>query len=512
MKVILAGYNLDRESINEIKKILTEIKLFLESKEKTEQEKDLLLKIKELLEKDNLTPETISAAYARISRDPRAVNELRRIAREEVEKARKSNENIIFGLGHSSIAEHAVFNLDIIGISRYAVEEIEKFRLCSFTEKSQRYVLFENDYTIPEELKGSSLLQPFKETIELQNRAYHTFFKKLKEYFYEKYSEKIADSKEKSKIENLAKEDARYCISLATQTQLGATINARNLELMIRRFLSNSISEIRELGEKIFQEIQGIAPSVIKYTQPTEYFKRTYPELREKAKEIIKNLKLEYKSENSEDVKLISWTEQGEDIITASLLHSSTQKSMDECLFLARAMSREQKKDFIKTSFKYMKSYDAVLREFENVEFLFELVVSASCFAQLKRHRMATIIKQDYNPELGFVIPSSIKDCGLEKDFCELIEKTNEIFYKIKKYNPLIAPYILTNSHKRRVLLKVNARELYHIARLRMDKEAQWEIREKAEKIIELAKEKMPDIFMLACGKDKFEEEYKKLF
>jgi len=110
------------------------------------------------------------------------------------------------------------------------------------------------------------------------------------------------------------------------------------------------------------------------------------------------------------------------------------------------------------------------------------------------------------------MIPSSIKDCGLEKDFCELIEKTNEIFYKIKKYNPLIAPYILTNSHKRRILLKVNARELYHIARLRADKEAQWEIREKAKKIIELAKEKMPNIFMLACGKDKFEEEYKKLF
>ena len=516
MKVILAGYNLDRESINEIKKILKEIRLFLESKKKAEQEKDLLLKIKELLEKDNLTPETISAAYARISRDPRPVNELRRIAREEVEKARKSNVNIIFGLGHSSIAEHAVFNLDIIGISRYAVEEIEKFRLCSFTEKSQRYVLFENDYTIPEELKGSSLLQPFKETIELQNRAYHTFFKKLKEYFYEKYSEKIADSKEKSKIENLAKEDARYCISLATQTQLGATINARNLELMIRRFLSNPISEIRELGEKIFQEIQGIAPSVIKYTQPTEYFKKTYPELKEKAQEIIKNLELEYRSKNSgdnfEDVKLISWTEQGEDIITASLLHSSTQKSMDECFFLARTMSREQKKDFIKTSFKYIKSYDAVLREFENVEFLFELAVSASCFAQLKRHRMATIIKQDYNPELGFVIPFSIKDCGLEREFNKVIEETNKTYYKIKKYNSLIAPYILTNSHKRRVLLKVNARELYHIARLRMDKEAQWEIREKAEKIIELAKEKMPDIFMLACGKDKFEEEYKKLF
>jgi len=31
------------------------------------------------------------------------------------------------------------------------VEEIEKFRLCSFTEKSQRYVLFNKDFVVPEE-------------------------------------------------------------------------------------------------------------------------------------------------------------------------------------------------------------------------------------------------------------------------------------------------------------------------------------------------------------------------
>jgi len=512
LKVILAGYNLDRESIREFKEILVEIKSYLENKSRTKKEEDLLLKVSELIERDNLTPETISAAYARISRDPRVVNELRQIARKEVEKARKSNVNIIFGLGHSSIAEHAVFNLDIIGISRYVVEEIEKFRLCSFTEKSQRYILFKDDYTIPEEIVNTSLLPLFKETIKLQNNSYKIFFQKLKEYFYNKYPERVKDDKEKIYLENLAKEDARYCISLATQTQLGATINARNLELMIRRFLSNPLSEIRTLGEKIYKEVKDIAPSVIKYTQPSEYFQRTYPELRKKSQEIVKSLKLEIKSENFEDVKLISYSEQGENIIIASLLHSSTQKSMNECLSLARAMNNKQKKEFIKIAFKYMKSYDAVLREFENTDLLFELIVSATCFAQLKRHRIATLLKQDYDLELGFVIPPSIIECGLKKEFKKIIEKTNKTFYEIKKHNPLAAPYILTNSHQRRVLLKVNARELYHISRLRADKEAQWEIRDKANKMIKLVKEKFPLIFLLACGKDKFEEEYNKLF
>ncbi|MCD6378960.1 thymidylate synthase (FAD), partial [bacterium] len=48
---------------------------------------------------ESFTPEIISASYARISRDPRNIPELRKEAREAVKKARKSNEKIIFGLG-----------------------------------------------------------------------------------------------------------------------------------------------------------------------------------------------------------------------------------------------------------------------------------------------------------------------------------------------------------------------------------------------------------------------------
>ena len=58
---------------------------------------------------DHFTPETLSAAYARISRNPAPIPELRDKARKEVDKARRSNQAIIFGLGHSSVAEHAVF-------------------------------------------------------------------------------------------------------------------------------------------------------------------------------------------------------------------------------------------------------------------------------------------------------------------------------------------------------------------------------------------------------------------
>ena len=159
MKILLAGYNLDFDLIREMK------------------DKSGL--------KQDLTPETISAAYARISRSPKPVNELREISREEVDKARQSNRNIVFEMGHSSVAEHAVFNIDVIGVSRLLVEEIEKFRLCSFTEKSQRYVLFNKDFVIPEEIKQGDLTELFTDTVQMQNEYYHTLYENLRPYIFD---------------------------------------------------------------------------------------------------------------------------------------------------------------------------------------------------------------------------------------------------------------------------------------------------------------------------------------
>ena len=123
------------------------------------------------------------------------IDELRAIARVEVEKARKSNQNIIFGYGHSSVAEHASFNIDVIGVSRYAVEEIQKFRLLAYTEKSQRYILLEDDFVIPEEIKNAGLKNLFVRTIKAQNACYHALYEKLRPWVFDQNPELAAKEK-----------------------------------------------------------------------------------------------------------------------------------------------------------------------------------------------------------------------------------------------------------------------------------------------------------------------------
>ena len=159
-----------------------------------------------------------------------------------------------------------------------------------------------------------------------------------------------------------------------------------------------------------------------------------------------------------------------------------------------------------------MEFYDAVSREFEYVNLIFELIVSASCFAQLKRHRIATITLQPYSPAHGITIPELITENGYENLFREMIEETENLFYKIAGMNPDAAPYVLTNAHRRRLLVGMNARSLYHFSRLREDKHAQWDIRNMAVKMLEYAKKTLPLTFLLACGKHQYHEVYQKIF
>ena len=163
-------------------------------------------------------------------------------------------------------------------------------------------------------------------------------------------------------------------------------------------------------------------------------------------------------------------------------------------------------------AFERMEFYDFPLREFEHADLVYDLVVSASCFAQLKRHRMATLTWQRYDPALGVTVPPSVREVGAEKDFLSVVDRTDETHAVLAKAVGPAADYVLTNAHRRRALLKLNVRELYHISRLRQDATAQWEIREIAAEMSRLAAKAMPLSCLLLGGKDAYPGIYARVF
>ncbi len=505
LRVHLAGHNIDVNALGEIQEILNSV---LREAGSAEHWSDVELRrfiaelyraSEESISKQALTPEILSAAYARISRDPKSIPELRRAAREGISRARKSNEMIIFGLGHASVSEHAALNFDILDLSRLAAEELQSHRLLSFTEKSQRYITASDDFILPEELKETKWETRLPSEIKARFENYREFFKILLEKIVAEEGE-APDKKTRTEQETRAKEDARYLLPLATTTQMGMSLNARSLEYVLRDCAGHELTEMRQLGKKLCEVARSLAPSLIKYIEA-----RSFP--RQNRSHIAQDYPEHVRSEPAQmmtapQVSFINATEQGEQVVADAIaFHTGAQLE-----------AKDVSPPFWREVFRGMTEHDAAPREFELATLQFQVKVSACCYGQLKRHRMATLLPAPYHPDDGFMLPPSFAEAGLAEKFEQAARQAANASRDLAKEVPTIAPYLLTNAHIRRIQLQVNARELYHIARLRQDKHAQWEIRQVADLMVAHARRLWPNLMALACGKDTFEERYNQLF
>jgi flavin-dependent thymidylate synthase len=472
------------------------------------------------------TPESLSAAYARISRSPDPVPVLRERAREEVQKARASNRTIVFGLGHHSVAEHAVLNFDILGCSRLAIEALEWHRLCSYTEKSQRYITLDGDFVVPAELEAAEV-RTLTDLVGEQNRCYADLLPVLHRYQQELHPEMLEARRGRTVVEGWAKEDARYAVSLATEGQLGLTCNARSLEHVIRRLRTAPLDEVRTLGQQLFDAAREVVPSLIVLADE-EAFREAYGvELRDryfrdggddlKAAAALVEVAEAAVERRRGDVTLLGHTADPDAAVLSALLFAAGRGSAPACVAAARRTSADDRRRVLRRALINLSEYDAPPRAFEEAVFSFEIVVDASAMAQLKRHRMATQIWGPYDPGLGVTVPPAIEAVGEVDVFDRVMVRAAAVFDRLQ--NALegrgaaieAAAYALTNAHRRRVRITMNLRDIYHFVRLREDRHAQWAIRRIAADLRALVSEAAPASSLLLCGKDGFADLYERV-
>jgi thymidylate synthase ThyX len=438
-------------------------------------------------------------------------------------------------MGHKSVGNHANFNFDIMGLSRLGVEWLEARRIgVGYTEKSQRYITLRGDYVIPSELSPEDA-DKLRDLIEnTQNPFYTRNFETLVKYHFDGLGVPYVDEQERVRlkkqnletIEGYGKEDARYGIGLATQAQIGTTMSATALEHAIRTKKYSPIAEVRELAQKLFDAVKDIAPSLILYTDP-DIFQKSFPgavlrddnfrdaprHIREAVDKTFGELEGVVCQNSASfrtagDVTMVHCSSPDMNVMAALLLANSG-KPLEECYRIAsylRVVRPDAGLDFMREVWRYVTEFDNPPREFEfGGDFKFGMDISATCFAQLKRHRIMTWIPQRYDPELGITVPVSIRDTGLEPELRQVCAKSSALFYGFKqRYGQDIAEYCLANAQRRRVLVAINARELNHFARQRSDSHAQWDIRNISHQMVQLAGEVAPLSLLLTCGKDEY--------
>ncbi|MFQ5474882.1 MAG: FAD-dependent thymidylate synthase [Candidatus Nanoarchaeia archaeon] len=527
VEVRLAGYNIDAEVVEAAKQLILAVQ---------NGDEDILEAVRQggFIRPEQFSPETVPAAYARISRDPRHLAEIRADARDDVEKAQKSNATIVFDMGHKSVGNHANFNLDVTGISRLAIESLEARRIgTGYTEKSQRYITMEGDYVRPADLSPEDLAS-FVNLIEnVQNAFYARNFETLVEYHFENAGKQYKTGKRNKRLEGLGKEDARFALGLATEGQVGVTFSATALEHAVRILKYSPIAEERDLAQKLYAAAVPIAPSLTWYTDPERFeeqfgrpledgnFRDSPQTMKKAAADVF--AKLPDRLENPLNVKYSNTVSDVTRIdcndidtnVMAAVLFANSKEPLKRCYQAAGHLNANPEKSmqFMQEILQHVTGYDNPPREFEFAEGLkFAVDVSSSCFAQYKRHRMMTLLAQDYDPDLGIIVPDSIKETGLEQELQDVCGQSADLHAKFKERYGKAAEYCLTNAHKRRILVGINPREMNHFSRQRCDGHAQWDIRSRSNAMVWLAREIAPLAHLVTCGKDAFAARHKEIY
>ena len=397
--------------------------------------------------------ESVCAASGRISTQQGTALEIF----ERSHDAQKNSKLIskVIRSGHTSTVEHMLFNLAFENVSVVVEQFMIEFRLASFTVKSRRYVDFsDSGYYVPQ-----------LEKKELEKK-YTSHMNSL----FALYSE-LCES-------GVPKEDARFVLPYCFFSNFFCSLNGREMVNVLRSMLygrGKDIPEIYEIGRSLLCECKEKAPGVFENFEADNENYCDFPELSFLSAE---NTEPELKK----DVEILSSTPECEKLVGKTALIESGRFSPAE---IERAVENEG---------TLSKILDAVFasdrpRALESAVFTVRFNdISLSTLTHLARHRMQSLCVPSLSScnRRSYIIPSSVKESGLLEKYIAAFEKTAELFDELKDAGVPCGKsvYCLLSGNTIDVVSTMNGRELKLFFALRTCTRAQWEIREKATRLL----------------------------
>lgn len=164
--------------------------------------------------------------------------------------------------GHESVAEHATFTFQVEGVSRVTEIQLVRHRLASYSIQSGRYCDREpSDFIVPESITKAM-------ESELMNGGGWSPNGCLQDNL--NWLKKDLDAiDERMKAMGIPAEDRRYLYPQGIMTNIVLTMNARELRHFFgERCCTRAQWEIREMAEKMLDEVKKVAPVLFENVGP----------------------------------------------------------------------------------------------------------------------------------------------------------------------------------------------------------------------------------------------------
>jgi thymidylate synthase ThyX len=456
-------------------------------------------------------------AGALFSRYSRSAKELRRVFLDEflgemdalhtprvsddidaLKKARAFYDRVLVGYGDDSVAQLGGAHIACEGISNVAANLIEDSRIgLAPLEKSTRYVRFDKKNS-----KGEYLF--YKEPrimaskhastyLEVMNRLFQTYASQMDPMIdfitrrlpitempfkhpqtgdtwtyadIERDAElkKWAQTAYRGTIRAHACDLLRGYLPASTKTNVGLFGVGQAFEYLLTKLYSQPLTEMRQLAKQMHGELNALIPSFVKRAGFNRYLTETYQNTQAFAQQQTTGLNMA----PSEGVTLVDYDPDAEEKVLSAILYPHTRHSLTQLRAEIKSWERDRRIKLLNEYLDHRKHRrDKPGRAFEQVYYTFDLLGNLGMFRDLHRHRILSQERQDFCTAHGYDTPNELAEIGFKKDFDLCMIKAAELYDRIHPDLPLEAQYVVPFAYRVRWYMKMNLRELVHIAELR---------------------------------------------
>ena len=528
------------ESITEpvsIKEIINEKKQEISTTIKTE-ENDYLEKIedklsitesgKEYLDKiltnstgdvyvfnDSVSPITVAAAMARLSRRS---DDLRITLLDEFVGKMGKDDNllkrIITAYGDDSVQQLAGIHLVVENASNLLTKKLEWGRLAAYLEQSTRYIFYDEKdkngryrYLIPTSLKGE-LKKEYISTMDKIFDNYSFMVRKLTDYVRENSStpENERDIAWKGATKAQACDAARNVLPVATLSTVGIYISGQSLESLIYHLWSDELPEANKKGDEILTEARKVIPMFLERADKPErggafvaYRAENIKNIKRLANELLPE---SFVSGEYKEVTLSNYFPKNELDLTADMLYSSSDRSLEEIKQIVDKLPYDKKLEIFNTYIgDRLNRRHRPGRALEKAYYSWDIVCDFGIFRDLQRHRMVADLEwQNLSPRFGYSVPKLIEDADLVDQFEECFDLSLSLFSKMHSVSPVEAQYATLMGHRMRWKITYNAREAMHFHELRTAPQGHPEYR----RIVKIMHDELSNVHPLLAESMKF--------
>jgi len=434
------------------------------------------------------------AGFAAIVGDAGANNAGQLVA---VRQAEAFYERVLVGYGDDSVAELGGAHLACEGISNIAAKALEDSRIgISPLEKSTRYVVFNRKiggryrYLRERAILESPHAARYESALDGLFDAYGALLDptiacvRARTPRDDATTERAYNSATRAKACDLL----RGLLPMATLTNVGLFGNGRAFEYLLTKLYAAPLAELHALAESMQAALDALIPSFVKRAK-SERGQAHQAYLRaacEKVAMLIEDRRskiedsgpgddrlssiLHPRSSNSDqsEVTLIEHDPDAEAKTVAAILYPHADVPLAEVRAIAERLTAAERAALIRAYVGERASrFHRPGRAFEETYYTFDVLADLGAYRDLQRHRVLTQERQRYSVRHGYVTPPELEEAGLSAPYTQAIERAAAAAEAIDADLPDAAQYAVPLAYRVRWRIKLNLREVYHLAELR---------------------------------------------